>query len=142
MKISDLKYQTKYNDLLGIWASLLCTIHCYLTPFLFVIYPLRDAPSDHGHVHWMMFDYVFLGISFFAVYVSAKHTTHSIIRILLWVSWILFGAGILLESMFHIGIGSWMKYLGSFSLIICHFYNRRHCRIEAAGQVDLIERTK
>lgn len=122
-----------YSNLLGAVASGLCVIHCAVTPLLFVAKPmLEEATSEHEHLHgspfWAAFDYIFLLLSFIAVYYSVRHTSHRSLKWVLWVSWVVFAAGILFE-VFHLPYGHWLMYSGSIALVIGHLMNYRHCQV-------------
>ncbi|MEL6277075.1 MAG: MerC domain-containing protein, partial [Bacteroidota bacterium] len=75
------------SDLLGVTASGLCAIHCTLTPLLFAAKPVMDtAVGEHAHgsAFWAILDYAFLALSLVAVWYSARHTSHSTIKWVLW----------------------------------------------------------
>ena len=120
------------SNLLGAAASGLCAIHCAVTPLLFAARPMLEVGhGEHGHAHgspaWALLDYVFLVLSFVAVYYSARQTDRSVIKAVLWASWVLFALGIGLEA-FHLPFGHVAMYAGSAALIITHWANYRHCR--------------
>jgi len=124
--------QSKYQpavDLSGATVSLLCTIHCAVTPLLFLTRPLLDgaAPSRIGHAWWGGLDWIFLFLSLGAVWFSAKHTSNRNIRWLLWIFWIVFSVGLLLE-MGGLKENKWVMYAGSISLAATHLINFRYCR--------------
>lgn len=138
--IANIKnYLVDKSDLIGISASFLCTIHCIITPLFFMAKPLMyasHAHSHHGHDHshghdhaWASLDYVFLIIAFVAVWLSANHTHNKKIKVGLWIGWALLTIGILIEISGK-AIGSYIMYVGSFSLISLHILNRRYCKIE------------
>ncbi|HMP31042.1 MAG TPA: MerC domain-containing protein [Saprospiraceae bacterium] len=132
-------YLVEKSDIIGISASFLCTIHCVITPIFFMAKPLMYAShAHHGHAHghshghdhaWAALDYVFLIIAFVAVWLSTNHTHNNKIKIGLWVGWALLTAGILIE-MSGKAIGSYIMYVGSFSLISLYLLNRKYCKIE------------
>jgi hypothetical protein len=122
-----------YSNLLGAAASGLCAVHCAATPLLFAAKPiLEHATMDHGHAHgsslWAVFDYVFLVLSFVAVWYSARHTDHRLLKRILWISWSVFAVGLLSES-FHLPYSHWLMYGGSIALVVAHLKNFQHCRI-------------
>lgn len=125
---------SNYSNLLGAAASGLCAVHCAATPLLFAAKPmLEHAAGDHGHAHahgsplWAAFDYIFLALSFVAVWYSVRHTNHRDLKRVLWASWGVFAAGILFEA-FHLLYGHWLMYSGSIVLVIAHLKNFQHCR--------------
>lgn len=115
------------SDLLGIISSGLCTIHCIITPLFFASKPMIDGLSHaHGHGLFGFLDYLFLGLSFLAVWYSSKHSTSSIIKKILWLAWCVFAFGLLSEA-FHLPYSDGFIYTGSVMLIVAHIQNYRHC---------------
>ena len=120
----------RYSDLLGVSASGLCAIHCALAPVLFASRPvLESSLAEHGHGpgFWALLDYLFLILSLLAVWFSARHTINKRIKVIFWVSWLVFTVGLLSES-FHFEQGKWFMYLGSIALVVAHSYNHRYCK--------------
>ena len=60
------------SDLIGVLASTLCTIHCLVTPFIFLASTCARDCCNGAPTWWLWIDYGFLIISFFAVYQSTK----------------------------------------------------------------------
>lgn len=119
-----------YSDWLGMSASGLCAIHCAITPLLFAAKPaLTSTLGEHAHGHgwWSFLDYLFLAVSFLAVWYSARHTTHVTLKWVLWAAWGVFAVGLLLEQ-FEMTFGQWLMYAGSFALVIGHMKNYQHCQ--------------
>tara|TARA_B110000908_G_C10231567_1_gene440886 strand:+ start:400 stop:807 length:408 start_codon:yes stop_codon:yes gene_type:complete len=52
-KSSDFENQSK-ADRIGIWASILCAIHCALTPVLLIVLPTFGKAWAHPATHWGM----------------------------------------------------------------------------------------
>ena len=120
----------KRSDLLGVLASGLCAIHCAVTPVFFIAKPFIHSSVNyhsHGSGFWSMLDYVFLVLSFIAVWFSSKHTNLKSIKWVLWSAWIVFSIGLLSERI-HFENGIWLMYLGSAALVIAHVINYRHCQ--------------
>lgn len=130
----EITQSSNYSNLLGAAASGLCAIHCAATPFIFAAKPLIEQVYDgHEHAHgsplWAAFDYIFLVLSFVAVWYSTRYTNHRNLKRLLWLGWVVFAAGILFEA-FHLPYGHWLMYGGSFALVVTHLANYRHCQAE------------
>jgi hypothetical protein len=128
----EITQKSNYSNLLGAAASGLCAVHCAVTPLLFAAKPiLEHAAGDQGHAHgsplWAAFDYVFLVLSFVAVWYSVRNTNHRILKRVLWISWCVFATGILFEA-FHLPYGHWLMYGGSIVLVVAHLKNFQHCR--------------
>ena len=115
-----------FSDWLGVAASCLCAIHCTLTPIFFAAKPIWETTmGEHVHGIWEMLDYVFLILSLMAVWYSARHTTHTTLKWVLWFAWGIFTVGLLTESFFF---GKWLMYTGSIILVMAHIKNYRHCQ--------------
>ena len=103
-------------DRAGITSAILCSVHCLIVPVLFLLkYSLGKKISIGLPVWWGYFDYLFLVISFIAVYHSAKR-----VKLALWFFWCVLVVAILFESVLH-----WMAYIASAGLIASHFWNIR-----------------
>ena len=132
--------RVNYADWLGISASGLCLVHCALTPLIFTAKPLyygMIGKQVHHHGAWAALDYVFLVLSFLAVWYSARNTPFTSLKWVLWGAWTVFAIGLLLESQ-HLAIGHWLMYVGSITLVIGHIKNfyhgqRHHCKIEVSN---------
>lgn len=127
-----------YSDWLGAAASGLCAIHCALTPLFFAARPaLSGIAHDHGHGHghehehghglWAGLDFVFLGLSLLAVWISTRHTTHKTLKWVMWAAWGVFAYGLFAEH-FALPLGHWSMYAGSIMLVVTHLKNYRHCQ--------------
>lgn len=121
----------KKSDFVGIIASSLCAIHCAITPLIFVAKPFlhetvcqSNACCTNAPIGWKVFDFLFLLISLFAVWYSAKSTDKRSIQWLLWMSWICLIIGLLTSKHF----GHLIMYIGSLSLVVIHLMNFRYCR--------------
>lgn len=114
-----------YSDWLGVTTSGLCAVHCTLTPLFFATRPILEGTLDkHGHSSefWSLLDYLFLGLSFIAVWYSARHTSYSVIKWIFWGAWSIFTIG-LLSELFHFYYAKWLMYVGSIALIGMHLFN-------------------
>jgi len=79
---------------------------------------------------WGILDIVFLAISFFAIYWSAKNTSKRWIKYAFWCLWVLL-ALIILNEKWEIGhLAEEIIYFPTLSLVFLHFYNRRYCQCE------------
>ncbi|MEM6764429.1 MAG: MerC domain-containing protein [Bacteroidota bacterium] len=115
-------------DFAGIFASILCLIHCLLAPIVAISLPYmgqsRFMEHDHFHGSWLGLDSLFVMLSLFAVWFAAKEAHQPVIRWGLWSSWAIFAAGIILHIQ-GIEAGELLSYVGSFALIISHVFNFR-----------------
>jgi len=116
------------SDILGAMASGLCVVHCIATPFLFIAKECSfTACCASSPTWWRSIDYLFILITFFAVYQSARNSNHSWVKHSLFLSWILLTFLTLNETFQLTSISSWWKYLAAFTLISLHLYNLKYC---------------
>jgi MerC mercury resistance protein len=112
------------SDKAGITSAILCTVHCLIVPALFLAkFWLSDNAVIQLPAWWELLDFLFLAVSFFAVYHSASHTPVHNIKISLWVFWAILALSILFATRLH-----WLAYLASAGLIVTHFLNIRRMR--------------
>lgn len=81
----------------------------------------------HDHGLWPYLDYAFLILSLLAVWLSAKHAHHPVLRWVFWAAWGLFAFGLLLEPQ-ELVLGHALMYIGSFTLVVAHLKNYLHCQ--------------
>jgi hypothetical protein len=114
------------SDKVGIASAVICTVHCLIVPVFFLL-----KFSSVGSVlpsWWDNLDYLFLFISFIAVYHAASHAVGKVIKLSLWLFWMCLAIAIIFEHRLH-----WMAYVASTGLIATHVANiRRHQLIIAA----------
>lgn len=111
-------------DYVGITGSVLCIIHCIITPVLAVSSSLflKDTLAEGMH----LLGYVFIFINGLAVYYATRHMHSANLRRFLWAAFALFAASLVLEEVnefFH-----YTGYVGSFLLIVGHGLNLYLCR--------------
>lgn len=118
--------KTYISDRVGIAASAVCMVHCLIFPLMVL---LRVPLSEWLHEFWHTLDYVFLAVSFLAVYFSSKSTPKFWMKYFLWTSFFALGASVTLkhhETVFEaLAVGS------ALLLITAHLINIRQlsCRI-------------
>jgi uncharacterized membrane protein len=118
-------------DLSGAAISSICLIHCLGTPLFFLIKPIlgfSDQSHQHGHSHGLGLDVFFLVLSLVAVWYSASHTSQRYIRYLLWLFWMVFALGLILE-MTGWATEKYLMYFGSLALVATHLTSYRHCKV-------------
>lgn len=114
------------SDFLGAASSALCLVHCTATPFLFIAHATH-FPSEVPTL-WKSLDYIFLIISFVAIFWSAKTTSKEWIKFALWISWGILFFMILNESMHWLNLSEYFIYIPSLSLVLFHIYNLKYCQ--------------
>ena len=113
------------SDKIGIASAVLCSIHCLIVPVLYLV-KVSWAEQHRSFTlpgWWELMDYVFMIISFTAVFHSAGHTPFKSIKFFLWTFWLVLMVSILFSNLLH-----WMAYIASAGLIITHFMNIRKIR--------------
>jgi len=131
--INNLKMNLVINksNSIGVIASSICLVHCIATPFLFVAkLCTTDSCCEIAPTWWMLLDYLFLFIAFFAVYQSTRFTTNKKIAIALWVSWSILFIIIINEKIQLFNLFENAIYFPTLSLIFLHIYNRKFCQCE------------
>jgi ABC-type iron transport system FetAB permease component len=111
-------FKNKWFDYTGIISATLCTIHCIIMPFImfFQKYIFQIEALS----------YVFLIISFIAVYNTIKYSSSKLICMLLISSFILLLAGVIFEDDYP--LFDKVAHIGSLGLTIGHILNIRYCR--------------
>ena len=111
-----MKLTLNNSDGLGALASTLCLIHCLITPFIFVVQSCAASCCASAPGWWLLFDYFFLTISFYAIFKSTKTTQSNFIKYSLWSFWFLLFCLIVNES-FEVILINKMSYI----LLLYHF---------------------
>ena len=130
------KASAKKSDIWGAIASSLCLIHCLATPFIFIAHAHTHVHAhDAGHgeavpLWWHFIDYLFIGISFIAVYYSSSNTTLKWMPAALYTSWGLLTLFILNEKfpLFH--VDHLFILFPALGLVSLHLYNQKYCNCE------------
>lgn len=117
-------------DSIGIIASTLCTIHCIITPFIFIAKACTATCCSDAPSWWLMIDYLFLIISFLAIFFISRNLTIKWLQIAFWSSWLLLLLSILNHSLDVFQINSNFIYIPSSAIIILHFYNLQFCKCQ------------
>ena len=117
------------SDVIGAMASGLCVLHCLATPFLFIAQTCSVSDCcNSGPVWWSAIDYLFVGITFFAVYHSSKSTSQDWVKYDLYTTWVMLTFLVLNEKLGFLPIAEYWKYLTAFGLISVHMYNLKFCQ--------------
>ncbi|MFP4846190.1 MerC domain-containing protein [Winogradskyella sp. PE311] len=121
-------FQKKNSDSIGAMASSLCLIHCAATPFIFIAQTCSAACCESAPIWWTTIDYIFLAVSFFAVYWSSNQSSKQWIKYGLWFNWILLCLLIFNEKIEFSPVPEGILYLPAIALFVLHLYNQKHCR--------------
>ena len=117
------------SDKIGIWSSALCMVHCLAVPFALLVSKDLDL---HHNPYWNWLQIVFIGISFWAVLHSTKHTASKQLKIMFWLSFAGLSASIIWH---HSLIGEILNYGCASLLILLHgvnLYRERNVQREIA----------
>jgi len=125
---------TKKPDALGALVSSLCLVHCVATPFLFVAQSGLVVNHLTMPSWWKFFDFLFLAISFLAVYRSTQTTTINWIKPALWLSYGGLFLIIMNEKMELFPIPEATIYIPTIALIGFHLYNKKYCNCTTNDQ--------
>ena len=117
---------TKNSDYIGAISGILCIIHCIVTPLLFLIN--AELATKQNLFALQLMGYVFLIISFFAVYRSALNTTNYTVKVLFFFFWGALLFLILNESFGAFRIAETFTFVSAFSLSALHIYNLNYCQ--------------
>jgi hypothetical protein len=110
------------SDNVGIVSSVLCLLHCVSVPVLLSVATHWDADMKRLlNTEWI--HYAFLAIALAAVYFSTRHAAAPRLRSALWIFFVVFGVGIVLNESFPAAKA--MVYVGSLGLVISHVFNIR-----------------
>ena len=118
-----MKLIIRNSDRIGVISSGLCMLHCFATPFLFLSQSSLIFISVDFTLTWFILNYVFLFISFIAIYHSVKNSTNRFIRIFLYLFWVVLSGLIINESLEIFSIPEAATYFSASSLICLHIYN-------------------
>ena len=116
-------------DVFGALASTLCIVHCLITPVVFI----ASACSEHHEYSsipkwWISLDFLFLLVSFVAIYRSTQTTSKKIMKPALWVSWFLFSFLIVNEKITLLNLPEYFTYIIATALAVLHLYNLKYCQ--------------
>jgi len=114
-------------DIIGATVSILCLIHCVITPIIFITYGAAACHTE-APLWWKSIDFLFLTISFLAIFRSTQTTSSQIIKLILWTIWTSLFFIIINEKLdwFHIN-ENWL-YFTAIILSITHIYNLKYCQ--------------
>jgi hypothetical protein len=115
-------------DVIGIFSSVLCMIHCVSTPFLFIAKTYSVSSCAVAPLWWQLIDYLFLIISFFAVYSVSKNSSVKWLKTSFWITWVVLLLVILNHTFDLFHLHSSLIYIPAFVIVTLHFYNFKYCK--------------
>jgi|TARA_B100000497_G_C7619614_1_gene372242 hypothetical protein len=114
------------TDGIGIISGSLCLIHCVATPFIFIAKACSVSCCSDAPLWWQSIDYLFLIISFIAIYFVSKNTTNQLLKVAFWLSWAVLLVVILNQSFELFYLPKNLIYVSSFLIITLHLYNIKY----------------
>lgn len=121
-------FLSRKADYIGITGSVLCIIHCLVTPLLLMSSSLLKV--DALRFGYLSLDYVFICVNIVAVYFATRHFASPIVKACLWGFLSLFTVAILLEDVNE--VFEYVGYMASAGLVITHLVNIRFHRLQHA----------
>ena len=118
----------KNSDLIGAVASGLCLIHCLATPILFIAKACSAHCCADTPMWWKAIDYLFLVISFIAIYSATQKTSKYWIKPALWIAWSFLFFVIINEHFRWLILIDEIIYVPAILLVILHLYNIKFCK--------------
>ena len=125
-----MKLIIRNSDRIGVVSSTLCMMHCFATPFLFLSQTSLIFMRVDLTISWYMINFIFLIVSFIAIYYSVKNSSNKFIKIFLYIFWTILTGLIINETVEFLSIPETPTYLSAFSLICLHIYNLNFCRCD------------
>jgi hypothetical protein len=108
-------------DYMGITGSVLCIIHCLITPLLLISSTLLTDRTLR--IGFLSLDYVFIVINVIAVYFATRRGIQQFIKAGLWGFLGLFAGSLLLEEVHE--VFEYLAFAASAGLIWMHVLNLR-----------------
>ena len=125
-----MKLIIKNSDYIGASTSGLCMLHCFATPLIFLSQSAAINISLDITFLWYSLNYMFLLISFIAIYYSVKNSSNFLVKVLLYLFWLLLSALIINEALSIFPVPELYTYISAFSLSSLHIYNLKDCRCD------------
>tara|TARA_B100001121_G_scaffold60306_1_gene53044 strand:+ start:160 stop:546 length:387 start_codon:yes stop_codon:yes gene_type:complete len=119
-----MKISTIHPDNIGATFSTLCVIHCFATPFLFITQSYMLVVPGW----WQALNYIFLSLSFFAVYKTSQNSSNQIVKTLLFVFWGILASLLISEEFELFHLPEFITYLTGLTLAGLHIYNKKYCQ--------------
>jgi len=126
--VGQMRINLYSSDFLGVLSSALCILHCLGTPFLFVAQANVINCCEFVPFWWKSINYLFIFISFFAVYYSARRTSKNFMKTLFWSSWLILTVLLVNELFKLVHLPELSIYTASSLLAFLHFYNLKYCQ--------------
>ncbi len=116
------------SDNIGMASSSLCLVHCIITPFIFIAQACTVSCCADSPTWWRAIDFIFLVISFAAVYFAAKNTSKKWVKVAFYVLFTFLSIFILNEHAGSLHLPRILLYAPAFLLFALHLYNKKYCQ--------------
>ena len=77
---------------------------------------------------WQPLNFLFLSLSFLAIYRSVQNSSSINVKILLYLSWTVLAFLLISEELELFHLPEILTYASGFSLAFLHIYNRKYCQ--------------
>ena len=119
------------SDKMGIISSLLCLLHCAITPFLFISQPtILNSYTILPEIWWRLASLLIIPVSLYAVYRSNKNTTNKSLGVAMWLCSFILLSTIINEAFEIFSLKEYFSYGASITLGFLHVYNLKYCTCE------------
>lgn len=119
---------TAKTDYIGAIAGSLCLLHCAITPFIFIAKACTVTCCDASPFWWQILDFVFLIISFFAIYRTTRLSSKNWLKITFWANWFILLSMLMNEQLGYIQLNEKFIYLPAILIVLLHLYNLKYCQ--------------
>ena len=82
---------------------------------------------------WQSLNYLFLSLSFFAIYRSVQNSSNFFVRILLYTFWVLLAFLLITEEFEIFHLPEFLTYAAGITLAFLHIYNKKYCQCNDEG---------
>ena len=79
---------------------------------------------------WQALNYVFLLLSFFAVYKTSQNSSNQIVKILLYIFWGILTTLLISEEFELFHLPEFITYSTGLTLAGLHIYNKKYCQCD------------
>ncbi len=115
-------------DNVGMASSSICLVHCIATPFVFIAQACTVSCCAESPMWWKAIDFLFLIVSFVAVYFAAKNSSKRWVKIAFYLLFISLGFFIINEHAGNMQLSRLLLYIPAFLLFSLHLYNKKYCK--------------
>ena len=82
---------------------------------------------------WQSLNYLFLSLSFFAIYRSVQNSSNFFVKILFFIFWGLLAFLLITEEFEIFHLPEFLTYGAGITLAFLHIYNKKYCQCSDEG---------